>query len=298
MVRASLTTPIFPLPDPRFEPSEMVKLKDILSPSFRDFGVKLPSDEWHPEEATLWYRCQSTESQFCKAVVGCGYLTFDQMVYAASRYRLGISKKGGVIFWQIDREELPHDGKVVYYDPDCHRSKQKEQHPIWVSFILAIRAGLKKGEYASSHCLFGLHLLTMGTGSQCAAMPKALHSGACPQREQPPAVAIVEAEKTAIILSVHYPQYIWLASGGLTELQADKFRPLRGHKVVLFPDTDPDGRAYRQWFNIAQEVMLSPFWEDSPPIYVSPLLELNATPDQKARKIDLIDFLFESGTSL
>lgn len=254
----------------------MVKLKDILSPSFRDFGVKLPSDEWHPEEATLWYRCQSTESQFCKAVVGCGYLTFDQMVYAASRYRLGISKKGGVIFWQIDREELPHDGKVVYYDPDCHRSKQKKQHPIWVSFILAKRAGLKKGEYASSHCLFGLHLLRVVGGD----------------------VAIVEAEKTAIILSVHYPQYIWLASGGLTELQADKFRPLRGHKVVLFPDTDPDGRAYRQWFNIAQEVMLSPFWEDSPPIYVSPLLELNATPDQKARKIDLIDFLFESGTSL
>ena len=40
------------------------------------------------------------------------------------------------------------------------------------------------------------------------------------------------------------------------------------------------------------EVMDSPFWEGSPPIRVSTILEQHATPAQKAAKIDLIDFLF------
>ena len=108
-------------------------------------------------------------------------------------------------------------------------------------------------------------------------------------------VAVVEAEKSAVILSEIYPQYIWLAAGGLGEVQADKFRPLRGHRVVLFPDTDPDGKAFDHWFKAADEVMQSPFWEESPPIRVSAFLEQHASEDQKRRKIDLVDFLKESG---
>jgi hypothetical protein len=104
---------------------------------------------------------------------------------------------------------------------------------------------------------------------------------------------VVEAEKTAVILSELYPQYVWLAAGGLGEVQVDKFRPLRGHKVIMFPDTDPEGVAYKRWYEAAQRVMQQPFWEDSPPIYVSPILEQQATTEQKERKIDLVDFLFE-----
>jgi hypothetical protein len=75
-------------------------------------------------------------------------------------------------------------------------------------------------------------------------------------------------------------------------VQAEKFRPLRGHKVILFPDTDPEGKAFKRWSDAANFVMQQPFWEDSPPIRVSPLLETHATPEQKQAKIDLIDFLF------
>ena len=104
---------------------------------------------------------------------------------------------------------------------------------------------------------------------------------------------MVEAEKTAFILSELYPQYVWLAAGGLGEVQVDKFRPLRGRRVILFPDTDPEGMAYRRWYEAAQMVMQQPFWEDSPPIRVSTVLEQHASAEQKARKIDLVDFLFE-----
>ena len=38
--------------------------------------------------------------------------------------------------------------------------------------------------------------------------------------------------------------HIWLATGGLNEVQVNKFLPLRHYRVILFPDTDPEGRAY------------------------------------------------------
>ncbi len=218
---------------------------------------------------SLWSRCLSVSSQFCRAVVESGYLSFGQMVDAAVRYRLGATRQGGVIFWQIDHEQRIHDGKVMYYRPDCHRDKVRK--PTWVSALLRRRDPFPGSPHKTSHCFFGLHLLA--TDSQKS-------------------VAIVEAEKTAFILSVLYPQYLWLATGGLGEVQADKFRPLRGRKIVLFPDTDPEGIAYRRWYEAAQIVMQQPFWEDSPPIRVSPLLEQQATPEQKRQKIDLVDYLF------
>ena len=109
---------------------------------------------------------------------------------------------------------------------------------------------------------------------------------------QPSAVAIVEAEKSAVILSELYPQYIWLAAGGMCEVQVNKFIPLQHYRVILFPDTDPEGRAYKCWYDAAQDVMCSFFWPKHNPIRVSPFLELHATPEQKQRKIDLVDFLF------
>ena len=286
----------------------------------------------HPS-SYMWKNSLSINSQFCDAVVTSGYLTFEQMVNASCRYCLGATKSRGVIFWQIDREGRIHDGKVMWYGADCHRLKSKK--PTWVSALLRLRnAGLRseKGivkseksklptfnmnptdntnflppapcpsplKQVSSHCFFGLHLLTDCTDhtdflkrknhsikgySKISAISfvSAGHSEI---------IALVESEKSAFILSELYPEYIWLASGGLGEAQPNKFRPLRGHRVILFPDTDPEGIAYKRWYDAAQLVMHQPFWEESPPIRVSPLLEMHATEEQKQRKIDLVDFLF------
>ena len=101
-------------------------------------------------------------------------------------------------------------------------------------------------------------------------------------------IAVVEAEKTAVILSAHYPQYLWLAAGGLTELTPQKLFPLRHHRIVLFPDTDTDQTAYNRWYSVAQDAHRQ-YGLD---ITVSSLLERRATKEQKERKIDLIDFIF------
>ena len=101
-------------------------------------------------------------------------------------------------------------------------------------------------------------------------------------------ICVVEAEKTAVIMSEVYPQYVWMAAGGLSMLNAEKLRPLSDRHVILFPDTDPDGKAFTRWQQVAKEASRQSLF----PVYVSPLLERHATPQQKAAKIDLVDFLF------
>ena len=43
-------------------------------------------------------------------------------------------------------------------------------------------------------------------------------------------VAVVEAEKTAVIMSEVKPEYIWLATGGKTELNVAKLCPLESRQ--------------------------------------------------------------------
>ena len=222
----------------------------------------------------LWEAWMSTESAFCRAVVKCGYLTEEQMLRAAERYRLGRSQDGGVIFWQIDEEGRTRDGKIMYYREDCHRDKLC--HPSWASARLKAYYGYD-GDLPVERCLFGLHLLTENS-----------FKGHTDFTDDTDFLCVVEAEKTAVICSELFPQSIWMAAGGLSALSAEKLRPLRDHKVVLFPDTDPDGTTYACWKAIAGEASRS-FLS---PIYVSPLLERHATPEQKAAKIDIVDLLF------
>ena len=92
-------------------------------------------------------------------------------------------------------------------------------------------------------------------------------------------VAVVEAEKTAVIMSEVKPEYVWMATGGKTELNVAKLR---------FPDTDEDGQTYRDWYDVA-EAASDVF---SHPVTVSSILEQHATTTQKAAKIDLVDLLF------
>ena len=263
------------------------------------FKAIIAAQRRHPTE-WLWRQCLSIRSQFCEAVVAAGYLSWEQMVSAACRYRLGASRLGGVIFWQIDQEERVHDGKVMYYQPDCHRDKGR--NPTWVSALLRRRNPFPDSPHETSHCFFGAHLISPlnerlfrppltppNSGGETAIAVMEGQGGRSP-------IAVVEAEKTAVILSERYPQYVWLAAGGLGEVQVDKFRPLRGRRVIMFPDTDPEGMAYRRWYEAAQMVMQQPFWEDSPTIRVSTVLEQHASAEQKARKIDLVDFLFDRRT--
>ena len=186
------------------------------------------------------------------------------MLHAANRYRLGQTKDGGVVFWESDEQDQVHNGKIMYYQDNCHRDKTHT--PSWVVAKLK-STGILPNEVENPHSLFGLHLL----------------SGVAVGK-----IAIVESEKSAVILSELFPDYIWMASGGKTMLHADSFAPLGGHRIILFPDTDETGETFRLWSNIAQEATKL----HKSRIHVSNLLEQHATPAQKSAKIDIVDLLF------
>ena len=246
----------------------------------------------------MWQKRLSTESVFCQALVSNGYLTEAQMQRAAQRYRIGRSRDGGVIFWQIDEHEVLRDGKIMYYHDDCHRDHNHK--PTWTSFLLRKAGQLPEG-WRSEHCLFGLHLLEThpqplpvmeGSGYSQGKDSADKHFTPLHYREGQGGgspIAVVESEKTAVIMSEVRPDCIWMATGGKTELTVAKLKPLQGRRVILFPDTDTDGTAYREWYELAEaagDVFGQPFT-------VSSFLEQQATPSQKQRKIDIADFFFE-----
>ena len=245
-----------------------MKIDEVFCHTFKALAHELGHDR--PRDTRpMWQRRLSTASEFCRALVACGFLTEEQMQRAAQRYRLGTSRDGGVIFWQIDEHEVLRDGKIMHYRPDCHRDHDRK--PSWVSYHLR-RSGLLPEDWKSEHCLFGLHLLMEDVRWKMADVK----------------VAVVEAEKTAVIMSEVKPEYIWLATGGKTELNVAKLKPLEGRRIILFPDTDEDGQAYRDWCDVA-EAASGVFGH---PVTVSSILEQRATPAQKAAKIDLVDLLF------
>lgn len=246
-----------------------MKISELNPYTFRALRHRLGHDRAR-DPRPMWQQRLSDDSDFCRAMVLCGYLTREQMQRAALRYRLGRARDGGVIFWQTDTMGLVFDGKIMHYQPDGHRDHRRK--PYWVSSSL--KSHYLKGceqlaaEIPSCHCLFGTHLL-----SEDNRLP----------------VAVVEAEKTAVIMSEHRPDFLWLAAGGLYELTAVKLFPLKGRRVILLPDTDTDGRAYATWYRIMLEAqrLLGQV------IHLSPLLELKATSSQKQRKIDIVDLIFE-----
>ena len=97
-------------------------------------------------------------------------------------YNIGTAKGGGTIFWQQDREQNIRTAKVMYYNSNGRRNKNK------MSWFVHKKI---REDFNYRQCFFGLHLTSP---------------------DKP--VALCESEKTAIIMSVFEPGYTWIASGG------------------------------------------------------------------------------------
>jgi hypothetical protein len=63
-------------------------------------------------------------------------------------------------------------------------------------------------------------------------------------------VAIVESEKTAILMSLFKPQYVWLATGSKNGFKYEYLKPIRNYKIIGFPDKGE----YNDWNDKAIEL--------------------------------------------
>ena len=97
-------------------------------------------------------------------------------------------------------------------------------------------------------------------------------------------IALVEAEKTAVMASLELPDYTWLACGGKSHLSVPKLARYARQRIVLFPDGD----GFAQWSQLACQARAQGL-----DVLVSDLLETELSAAQKAEGWDLADYLLE-----
>ncbi|MBQ5898450.1 MAG: hypothetical protein IIW87_00815 [Alistipes sp.] len=153
--------------------------------------------------------------------------------FIRENYYVSSTADGRTIFWQIDAERRIRTGKVMAFDIATGRRKHTPGAVDWVHSILK-REGTLPEDWELTQCLYGEHLL--------ALQPTAV-------------VALVESCKTAHVGYALFPRMLWLATGSLQGLTTERLRPLKGRRVVLFPD---QGKGYEVWSSrieaIAREV--------------------------------------------
>lgn len=176
------------------------------------------------------------------------------------QYFIGTSKRwpGATVFYQVDATGKIRRGKIIQFNPETG-NRVKVPKPLFYSAHIALKLPGNKPE----ECLFGEHLL---------------------RNEPDNTVAIVESEKTAVIASIHFPQFIWLAVGGLSKLKLiEKCLALKGRNIVLFPDLN----GFERWTKEAED--LSSFAR----IMVSDILDRHATEENRKQGLDLGDYLLK-----
>jgi len=176
------------------------------------------------------------------------------------RYLIGTSSyiENGCIFWQVDEQNRVRSGKMMKYNPKTGKRVKDEHSYNWVMKIMQQRGALK--EYNREQCFFGLHLV-----NEYKTKP----------------IAICESEKTACVMSMIFDNYLWLASSSASHMQQHKFKPLKGRKIILYPDLGQ----FDNWKAIAERQKT--FGYD---VEVSEILEQNATENEKKGGLDIADY--------
>lgn len=196
----------------------------------------------------------------CSSALGaflCGVLDPENVRKVWRSYLMGTTQDGASIFWEVDGEGHTRTGKIIQYDKETgHRT----DHVNWVHAVLK-RRGELPATFHLEQCLFGEHLLR--------------------QRPEAP-VALVEAEKTAVVGAACFPGFVWVATGGKSQW-GDKMRPLFGRRVIAFPDVD----ATTEWERRALTLNVMEGYD----IKVSTALYRLCDDEEYLKKIDVADWL-------
>lgn len=142
-----------------------------------------------------------------------------------SKYLIGTSNRwdGSTVFWQIDNYECAHAGKILAYNQETgKRIKSNEGKALidWVHSILKKRGVIH--DFNLRQCLFGLHLI---------------------KNSNVKVIGLVESEKTAVLMSLFKPEYIWMATGSKGGLKYEFLLPIKQYKIIAFPDKSE----YNDW---------------------------------------------------
>ena len=248
-----------------YTPSQFFQDHPTDKPMTKNFAPKMQLTSKSPRPlCTIPFKCvlqsASYKSTFIKFLCGLfdkNTLDSPTIKRLGELYAIGATNDMDIIFWQIDINGKVRTGKIMKYGEDGHRIK--DAYGVnWVHAKMK-KDGLLPDDWELTQCLFGEHLLNWSMNKNKI-------------------VALVESEKTALIGAAFYPQYIWLATGGKSQMAVEKLKVLSGRTVILFPDVD----GYEEWTERAKELTFCK-------TIVSDALEKNATPEHRAAKIDIAD---------
>jgi hypothetical protein len=168
------------------------------------------------------------------------------------QYGIGTARNGMTIFWQVDDQNRVRTGKMMLYKADGHRDKEAAYGFDWIHSALYrdARQAYSADRTDVKTCIFGLHLLNYYT------RPKVKQD-----------VCIVESEKTALIMAIAYgnnPKQVWMACGGLGNINRDKLKPIIQQKrnIILYPDRD----GVKAWKDKAKELNYDRVQVDDRPV--------------------------------
>ena len=184
--------------------------------------------------------------------------SFDEVDKAISDYYLtgtNLCWKNATMFWQIDNKEHIRGAKIMLYNEYTgKRVKIPYNHINW------LHNAIKEPDFNLSQCLFGLHLIN---------------------EDYQKNIAIVESEKTAIIMSIFLPDFIWLATGSKSNFKFELLKPLKKRNCIAYPDKGE----YSNWSNKAKKLKSKGF-----KIEVSNVLEQTSFKNG----FDLADYYFNT----
>ncbi len=190
-----------------------------------------------------------------------------EMVWqAVKNYFIGTTKDGKTVFWQIDRTGKIRTGKIIAYDAKSGK-RRKDVFPNWTHSELK-RIGQIKEDFYLMQCFFGEHLL---------------------RGEKSLPIAVVEAEKTAVITSICFPEFIWLAVGAKQNLKPEKLKIFGNRRIILYADAD----GFTLWQEIASQARRKGF-----NVRMSELIEKHGTDAEKGKGFDLADYLISEQTAI
>lgn len=154
--------------------------------------------------------------------------TVEEVTEVVSKYSIGTSNhfEGATIFWQIDNLERIHAGKIMQYIPETGKRAKSPEGKGRMNWVHSVN---KTEDFTLDQCLFGLHLINEANQKT---------------------VAIVESEKTAIIMSIFKPEYTWLSTGSKQAFKQSILEPIKQFKIVAFPDKSE----YEDWKQRASEL--------------------------------------------
>jgi hypothetical protein len=182
--------------------------------------------------------------------------TFDQVEQVINRYTLTSTNycwNNSTIFWQKDEINQVRGGKIMLYNSQTgKRIKKPYNHVNWV------HKAIKEADFNLSQYLFGLHLIN---------------------EDYQKDIAIVESEKTAMIMSVFIPDLLWVATGSKSNFKLALLEPLKKKNCFAFPDKGE----FNTWNTTAKELQKKGF-----KISVSDILEQK----EFENGFDLADYYF------